>query len=444
MTVTIGDMQSARSLPDFIQKTVNDWLGSPKYAKIKEARLYYSGENPVLKRRWNRIALDTGGVIDLRPRQNIYSNFFGRMTKQFAGRLLYHDVAFDDDATLLKMGTSFQRSIRQIARDAYICSLSWGFWQRDNIVHIPADSFIPIVDDTTAEMLAGVYFWQLDENRPWNYQLFEVDGVTTWGQAKQGGKLEEKTGKTPYRYKEFKWRNGHRAITGIENYAELPIKPMYANPDKTTELSLPIKTKINAYDLLNTFYADEFLQSKFIYWLISGYSGDAEELIKIRDTARKLGIIAGGEDSSQITPQTLEPPYNAHEKIMQSLEREIFRDAMLFSPEDLAGSSSIATAIKAGQYPEDIKAKDFEHEIEQFVRGVMQVAGVESRAVTFTHFRLLDEESITRRLVMLFNMGVPIEEIIKYEPLLQDRQKEIADAIARQGLGYMEGGNELN
>lgn len=72
---------------------------------------------------------------------------------------------------------------------------------------------------------------------------------------------------------------------------------------------------------------------------------------------------------------------------------------------------------------------------------------MESRAVTFSHFKMVDEMQVTQRLAMLYNIGVPVEELIKYEPLLQDRQKEIADAIARQGLGmdeYREGATNEN
>ena len=382
MTITIGDMQGAHSLTDFIQKTVSDWLSSDEYTNMKDAKTYYFGENPVLKRNWNRITLDTGGSLSLKPKQNIYSNFFGRLVKQLVNRLLYHGIKLDDESSLLRLGANFQESTRQIAYDAAICKVGWGFWQNGEVVPIPAEKFVPIVDDFTGSVIAGIYFWRLDENRPLIYQLFEADGVTTWEQAKRGGKLEQTTEKTPYRYKEFKWDTGDGvrcAIADARGYGELPIVPMYANVERRSELTVPIKTKINAYDMLNTFYADEFLQSKFVYWMISGYSGNVDELVAIRDTIRKLGIIAAetGQDG-KIAPQTLEPPYNAHKEIMQALEREIFRDAMLFNPEDIAGSANIATAIKAGQYPEDVKVKSFEHEVEQFVRGVMRVAGAMS------------------------------------------------------------------
>ena len=442
MVVTVSDLQKARSIPDFILQTVNDWLGSSMYSEMQEAKKYYLGENPVLKRRWNKISLDTGGIIDLKPRQNIYSKLFGRLTKQLVNRLLYHDIALDDDAALLKMGKMFQASTRSIAFDAVISSIGWGFWERIDSKPLPATNFIPIVNDDTNIIEKGIYFWQLAANRPMKYQLFETDGVTTWQQDKQGDKLTEIQGKTPYRYKEFKWNtpNGTQSqITSIENYDTLPIVPMYANEERRSELDLPIKTKINAYDLLFTFYGDEFLKGKFIYWLISGYSGDVDELLQIKETAQKLGIIAGGDGSESVTPSKFEPPHEAFDKIREALKREIFSDAMLFNPDDVAGSAHIATAIKAGQYPEDIKANGFGHEVEKYVRAMMPFAGVESRAVTFNHFTLQDGESISRRLQGWIG-EVPTEELIKYEPLFQERQNEIADAIARQGLGYMEGG----
>ena len=435
MIVTISDIQKAPSVADFVLKTVEEWKGCKKLSEINDNKKYYLGTNPVLNQQWNQINLDTGGVLELKPRQNIYSNFFGRIVKQLVNRLLYYDVSFDDDVTLLKMGNKFHQSLRDIAFDAAVSGVSWGFWQNGKLVHFPSDGFIPIYNDRNGKIEKGIKFWQVREDLPTFYQLFEVDGITEWQSEKDANILTLVKDKTPYRYQIRAWQTGRRDVVNIQNYGVLPIIPMYPNMERRSELTKPIQTKINAYDLLNTFYTDEFLQSKFVYWMITGFQGNAEELIKIRDIVRKLGIIANTDEQSKITTQTLEPPHNAQEKIMKQLVREIFRDAMVFNTEEITTIGTTATAVKASQYSEDIKVRGFEHNAEVFIRGIMDLAGVESRAVSFTHFRLLDEESITRRLVMLYNMGIPIEEIIKHEPLLQDRAAEIEDLIANRDLG---------
>ena len=95
---------------------------------------------------------------------------------------------------------------------------------------------------------------------------------------------------------------------------------------------------------MRTAYIDETLKTKFIYWLISGYGSSIEELIRIRETAQKIGIINSDNNGTEVKATTLEPPHNAHEKIMKELENSIFRDAMAVNTDDLAGRASVSDA----------------------------------------------------------------------------------------------------
>lgn len=426
-------MERARSLTDFVQKTVVGWQSSTEYAQMAENYKYYMGENPVLARRWNRVALDTGGVIDLKPRQKIISNMFERLVVQRENRLLYYPIAFDDEGKHAQLGEGFDDVISDILHDTLICGVSWAYWDIDRVVQFRAREFVPILDDETGKIAKGIRVSQLAPDRPMYYELFEVGGKTTWRQGKRGLELVQET--TPYKYNERRWANGVRQITDASNYGVLPIVPMYANRERRSLLTPPVKSKINAYDLLFTFYGDELLQNKFVYWMISGYGGSAEELIAIREMAQKLGIIAADGQDAKVQPSKFEPPHEAFKAIMEALEADIYRDASTFDPAKLAGSAQIATAIEAGQRPEDVSVKGTEREVEKCIKGIMKIAGVESK-VTFTPYRMVDERGQTEQVVALVREGVLTPELaVKFVPMLQERQQEVIDAIVNRCLG---------
>ena len=135
--------------------------------------------------------------------------------------------------------------------------------------------------------------------------------------------------------------------------------------------------------------------------------------------------------------KTIEIPYEAREKLLDRIERDLYRDYMALNTEDLSSRSATATEIKAAYEPMNAKADDFEYQILDFLDGLMEIAGVEDTA-TFTRSYIVNtqeevttvisaasftgDEYTTEKILTLLGDGDKAEEIIK--------QQE-ADEIAR-------------
>ncbi|MDR2166623.1 MAG: phage portal protein [Clostridiales bacterium] len=445
MIITLQDLQKKPDLATAIKDTTEAWLASAELKAMQNAYKYYLGENPKLKALRDRIVADTGFTLNLRPEQPVYSNFFGKITNQHVGHLLKHPLTFDE-GVVDKFGAGFQHTVRDMTQDAYIRGVSWGLWDGEKLTHLPAENFIPIYDEESGAIVAGISFKRLREDLPWNYYFYEREGISRFRQAagndgkvKPDGKLELISERKPYRHTSRPFLTGE-VIESVENPDTFPIRPLHTNKENRSELILPIKTQINAYDLLKTGYIDETLKSKFIYWLISGYSGNIEELIKIKEIAQKLGIIAEQGGNSKIMPQTLEPPHNAHEKIMKELKESIYGDAMAFDSDNLGGRASVAVeAIRASQFNEEIKIGIMWSELEKFIRDIMTVAGIRSEVVRYTPFKLTTgEEARSRSLQGWVDRGLPLEIAIKLDPLVSADidVDELKKVLATEALGY--------
>jgi len=428
-------MAKYSSLADFIQKTVNEWQGSSEYAEIIRNYKYHAGENPTLSAaKWKQVALDTGGVLNLKPQHKIVSHLFKTIVEKREHRVLNNPIQFSAN---VDMGRNFQYVMKDSLHDGLIAGRSWAFWEVDRVKQFKALEYVPIFDDDTGDMVKGIRVSQLAPDRPIKYEFFELGGITTFRQDKQGSKIEQVSDITPYRYSERRWDN-MRQISNVQNYNVLPIAPMYVNREQTSFLSPPVKSKIDAYDMMLTFYTDEFLKSNFIYFMLSGYGGTVEELLEIKDAAMKLGILQQGGRDASMDAKTLDPPHEAFDRIMDRLEEGVYLDSMTFNPAKVAGSANIATAIMAGQKPEEISSGGTESHVSKCVEDLLAIRGMESEVI-ITPTEIIDDRSKTEMVGMMVDREVLTPEMaVQFVPWMRGREEEIIKSQRREALGHDE------
>ena len=441
MLVTIEDLKAAEEsgrLEKFIIETKDAFLCSSQRAMMLENEQYYEGENPFLARAVNvlkRLRLDTGKELNLSPLLDIYSNFAFRIVDQLVNRLWYYPVqitARDEDgkpADIKHMlGRNFDDVALDIANKAAIHGACYAFWNAGRIEMFEATEYLPIVDSRTGAHVAGIRVLQIEKGRPMHVQLYEMDGFSEWVVCEDSGPewLRVYQEKTPYIREVFN-APGSVYVEKSGNYAAFPVVALYVNNNKKSVLNKPVKTKINAYDLAETSYFDDFIKTKPIYWAIEGFSGEAEELLSIYKTLSQLGIIATPESldkNAQIDAQTVNLPYQSKKELLEALESGIFRDAQVLNVQAIVRGQITATAIQYSGIAEDNKAKSLERHAAKFIRALMELAGV-SGDVHFVHKTLVDDESVMRQIVMAHNVGVPSEELVPIMPVLQGRTESI-------------------
>ena len=278
-------------------------------------------------------------------------------------------------------------------------------------------------------------FWQIDDSKPLRATLYELDGYTNylWDNKHQPSnkwaKIEDGAFMLPKRPYKLKVRQSEADGTEIydgENYAVFPIVPLWGNPHKQSEI-VGLREKIDAYDFVLNGWEDD-LDNAQLYWIIKGAGGmDDPDLLHFLDRLRTVKAAAPAE-GQDVTPVTVSIPVEARETLLARLEKQLYRDAMIMNPEDIASGAATATQIRAAYERQNVKADQFEYCVIDFINGILAVAGKEGEP-TFTRSTIvntqeevqtvvmaasyLSEDYVTRKILTLLGDGDQADEIMQ-------------------------------
>jgi len=393
---------------------------------------YYNGDNPTLASYMSRLQTDSGSV-DLFAKIRVPSGIFNRIITLLVNRLWFNGVQLDSPKIKEKLGKYFDKIAKDIATKAAVHGVCYGFWNNDTLQKFTATEYLPLPDERTGEHKAGIRFWSIDSSdteKPMIIQLFEVDGWTEWTR-KGTGPLVIAISKVAYKLNIRRDALGEE-ITSGENYLSFPVLPMYANTEHKSELTPPIKAKIDLYDALYTTFGDVSLRTRVLYWLLEGMSGNEEHLIAIKGAIERIGIIAPqGDAKASATNVTL--PYNEYMQYLDDIEDTIFSDSMIANPKKITGGALTATAINAYYHAEKLKVSDAEWNSWDFVSRLLALIGLQSDKIEFKHETISSDIEITQRLN---SYNLPIEISMEIDPLFKDDAiPKYLDIIARESLG---------
>lgn len=368
------------------------------------------------------------------PNHKSTSNFYNVFTTQLTQYLLGNGAAWNNKATVNKLGADFDNRLQEAGHAALVQGVSYGFFDVDHIRVFTALEFVPLYDEDNGALMAGIRFWQLSSDKPLRATLYELDGFTDYlwdkDNAPQGkwqsiSKEAYKIEKRPYKLKvRVSAADGTEVYDG-ENYPTFPIVPLWGNPHHTAEL-VGMREKIDAYDMiLNGFEND--LDTAQIYWIIKGAGGmDDVDLTQFLERLKLVGA-AVPEDGQEVSAMTVEIPHEARERLLDRLEKQLYRDSMIMNPEDIASGATTATQIRAAYERQNVKADQYEYCILDFVQGILAIAGVQDEP-TFTRSTIvnvqeevqtvvmaasyLTEDYVTRKILTLLGDGDKADEII--------------------------------
>lgn len=303
------------------------------------------------------------------------SNFFKRFVTQQNQFLLGNGINWSKRDTGNKLGEDFDTRVQQAGRAALVAGCSFGFWNLDKLVVFKLTEFAPLYDEENGALMAGVRFWQLDKTKPLRATLYEIDGYTDyiWEKAK-GEVLKEKR---PYILKTRTTQVDGTEIYDGENYPTFPIVPLWGNPHHQSEI-LGIRSSIDAYDIVKSGFADD-LDSAQVYWILHNTGGmDDSDLAQFIE---RLHIVhaAAVDDAAgtAVDSHTVEIPSESREKLLDRIERDLYRDYMALDAQNIASGAATATEIRAAYEPINSKADEYEYCIIEFLQGILAVAGID-------------------------------------------------------------------
>ena len=396
--LTFQDYLEEPNVLDFIGKAINQHVSSEDYKIAVSADNYDKQKNETIYNYVRTIFTGTGSqVVDFTAANNrIASNFFHRLNTQRCMYSLGNGVSFSDhkekrivdgvettvDLTGEMLGNDFDTALKDAAYKALIHSVSFGFWNFDKLYVFPLTEFVPLWDEETGALRAGIRFWQLDKDKPMTAILYEEDGYTKFRGGRHSGSLNFAVVQPKTSYKQnyvYSDADGIEVVSG-ENYGALPIVPLWGSKLHQSTL-VGMQRAIDSFDLIRSGFANDLTDCAQIYWILSNCSGMTQsELARFRDRLKIEHIAVADTENSAVTPYTQDIPFQARQAYLDSIRAGIYEDFGGLDVHTIAAGST-NDHIDAAYQPLDENADDFEYQIIKFVQQILALMGIEDTPV---------------------------------------------------------------
>ena len=371
------ESKGTETVAEFVLKAVRQYQSSELY-KIAGIADDYNRQRNTTINEFSKIMYKVNGqkMIDPTAANNkIASNFFRRLNVQRCTYSLGNGVSFSNDGIKERFGKKFDTVLQGAGYNALIYGVSY-LYVADRVYSFKAVEFVPLLDEYTGELRAGVRFWKLAPEKPLVAVFYEEDGYTKFREDKDGNFAEYEP-KKAYVQKVWKTEAFGEEVIGESNYSTLPIVPLWGSELHQSTL-VGMRAAIDAYDLTRSGFANDLEECAQIYWLVENYGGmQDDDLRKFLDRL-KFNHIANANtgDGGRIAPYTQEIPYNARKVFLDDIRSGIYED---FGGLDVHTMAAGATNdhIDAAYQPLDENADDFELQIIECVQKLGRILGID-------------------------------------------------------------------
>lgn len=399
--IALGENDNARR--EFLRDVVNEHMASPLYKTAKEAEAYDRQENPTICNYKKMLTNMLGQQVEDMWSANyrLASNHFNRFITQENQYLLGNGLNLDEKIKTEKLGKDFDMRLVNMGRNALVDGVSFGFYDNGRVRVFDVLEFAPLYDEENGALRAGVRFWQVDPSKPTRYTLYEEDGYTEYiYRPKKDGKIEELQPKRKYvQIVKTSEADGTEIYDG-QNYPSFPIVPMWANEHHRSELCGKQEI-IDCYNLIESGFANTVDDASEIFWIVKN-GGGMSDVDLARFIERMKTVKAATVDSDEgggAEAHTLDIPYEAREKLLERLEKDLYKDFMAFNVENLSGNAT-ATEINAAYQPFDNKVDKFEYCVFDFLVKLFELAGIKEEAKPFNRSKITNRLEETQMVLM--------------------------------------------
>lgn len=424
---TYQDWVDAENKEAFIPIVIQRYKDSKDFQVGLEANAYFMGDNPeimakvLIKPEVMRVQTEDGEKKSLQSKKvignRLSNDFLFRFVVQQNQYLLGNGVTLKDNETKKRLGRSFDTRLQEIGENALLHGVSWGYWNKDHLEGINAvkdalSGFVALCDEITSEPKVGIQFWQLDRDKPMGVRLFEMDGVTVYrypgsGTIDNDTKVDIVEKKRAYKVKTYQ-DGGGVSLLSEENYSALPVVPLFANKEKRSELTHNIKSKIDAFDRIQSDFGDNLDRANDVYWVLNNFGGDTNDVINMIDMINKVkavlnqGNAVGGGATAE--PRTIEVPYMARATALDILRKSLYQDYMALDMDEIKGGSLTNVAIKTAMANLNLKADRYEWQCFAFVQNILNLVGVvgeDAEIIRFNRRGIVNESETIANIYMM-------------------------------------------
>ena len=426
---SVGEVEQKRM--DFVLEAIREHKQSEAYRIARDAELYASGRNATIMNYQKLLYTLTGKAVpdNYSANHKCASGFFKRFVTQEAAYLLGNGITFENDATKDKLGKNIDSVLYKGAKSALIQAVSFGFYNKDHIEMYDLTEFVPLYDEENGALMAGIRFWQIDDTKPLRATLFEIDGYTDYIKRKNDD-IEVLNDKRAYIQVVKSSEADGETIYDFDNYPAFPIVPLWANPEKQSEL-VGKREQIDCYDLIKSGFANDLDDASMIYWTITNAGGmddiDLARFIERMKTVKAATI--DGDEGMKAEAHTMDVPYQSREAYLSRLEKDLYKDSMALDTEQIAAGQVTATQIEAAYEPLNEKTDEFELCLHEFINGILAIAGIEDTA-TFKRSQIVNRGEETTMILQAAEY-LDDETVLRKLPFLTE--DEIEGILQRKG-----------
>lgn len=387
---TYQDYLSAADRGAFIKLAIEEHTAGELYKTAVSANLYDRQRNETINNYVRMIQGSTHNpIVDITAANNrIASNFFHRLNTQRCSYLLGNGVNFKDKATRDKLGVKFDQDLNDWAYKALIHGVAFGFWNHDRLQVFPVTEFVPLWDEDTGALEAGIRFWSNGEKKPDVAMLFTSEGITRYVRPPEDKSTYVRDGDedepyiTNFEYTEA----GGAMVVGTEDYGHLPIVPMWGSQLRQSTL-VGMREKIDSYDLIQSGFANDLSDCAQIYWLIENCGGMTDEDLQEFLSNIRLNHVAkvdtnsfDGSTRAALSPYVQDVPYQGRKAYLDGMRASIYED---FGALDvhMIHASSTNDHIDAAYQPLDEEADQFELQVVEAVQRLLSLLGIDDTPI---------------------------------------------------------------
>lgn len=441
---TYQDLQQTTNKEMFILEAIREHRSSILYSIAMDAEEYDRQRNVTMLTR-QKLLYDARGIAkpDLYgANHKICSNFFNRFVNQEANYLLGNGITLEEKANKAKLGKDFDVKVYKAGRSSLVQSASFLFWNMDHVEFFKLTEFVPLYDEETGALMAGIRWWQVNSDKPLRATLYELDGYTEYVKPK-GEPLAVKEEKRTYRQIVRQSEADGVEVAPGDNYPGFPIVPMWGNNHHQSEL-IGLRENIDAYDLIKSGFINELDDVSQIYWILKDCGGmDDEDFARFieRVRATKVAALPDGSDEAMAEPHSIEIPSAAREAALERLKNDMYEDFQAFNVATLMGGQKTATEINAAYTPLDLKTDEFEYCVLDCLLELFRIAGINDNP-TFKRNKIQNEMEQTQ-MVLMAETYLDEETILNKLPwITPEEAQEILKRKAAENLNRFNGDDE--
>ena len=403
--LNVGESESERIA--FVKRAIGSHKESQEYKTAVIGWDYATRHNTTINNYRKMLYTVSGKTVPDNWSANfkLGSNFLKRLCIQLNSYLLGNGITFNDANTKDKLGKSFDHQIKEAGYQSLIGGGAFGFWNYDHMEVFNLREFAPLYDEENGALMAGIRFWQIEDNKPMRATLYETDGYTDyiWNRRAENSTDTDYIGTVLHDKRPYKELTRTSTVDGTEiydgeNYDGFPIVPLYPNEEKQSEI-VGLRENIDAYDFIKSGFCNDLDDASQIYWTITNAGGmDDIDLARFLEKLKTVHAVTV-DDGEQVQSHTTEPPYAGRESALALIRSDIYEDFMALDTKSIASGAITATQIEASYEPMNEKADDYEYQVTQFIEGILKIAGID------------DTPTYTRSIIV--NKGEEIEHIIQ-------------------------------